>query len=337
VIDGALEPDFLKAQGLSILPAGGGSHAGVTYGRFAEGSARRFALAQGVEHIGVLYSQEALAETLAWFNTALDRHGSGFLDDRGPWLGLLYLGLAALAWPLARLLPRLAIPPVGGAPASWRLLWPQILAPAVLVPLLLWQLPIHVLPILLGDYLALHFGLYGLLTVGAMALTRRRAGQGHPDARHPVPARPRSRLRLAAAALAAALYGTLVIGLATDRFAMGFVPTAQRAALILAMLAGILPYFLADEWLTRGPLAPRGAYLASKAAFLLSLVIAVALNPMRLFFLIILVPAILVLFSVYGLFSRWIYQRTGYPLVAAYANALAFAWFIGVSFPVVSR
>jgi hypothetical protein len=82
--------------------------------------------------------------------------------------------------------------------------------------------------------------------------------------------------------------------------------------------------------------AARGAYLASKAAFLLSLVAAIALNPQRLFFLAIIVPAVLVLFVVYGLFSRWAAKSTGYPGVAAVANALAFGCFIAVTFPLVA-
>jgi hypothetical protein len=105
--------------------------------------------------------------------------------------------------------------------------------------------------------------------------------------------------------------------------------------LIAALVCGTLPWFLADEWMSRSPFAARGTYLASKCAFLASLVLAIALNPGRLFFLAIIVPAILLLFVVYGLFSRWAFARTGHPAVAAVANALAFAWFVALSFPLV--
>jgi hypothetical protein len=101
------------------------------------------------------------------------------------------------------------------------------------------------------------------------------------------------------------------------------------------MLASTLPYFLADEWLTRGAGAARGGYALTKLCFLLSLALAIALSLERLFFLIIIVPAILLLFLVYGLLSSWTYGRTGHPFVAAAANALVFAWAIGVTFPVV--
>jgi hypothetical protein len=48
------------------------------------------------------------------------------------------------------------------------------------------------------------------------------------------------------------------------------------------------------------------------------------------------VPAIVLLFVIYGLFSRWTYRRTAHPTVAASANALAFGSFIAVTFPLVS-
>jgi hypothetical protein len=102
------------------------------------------------------------------------------------------------------------------------------------------------------------------------------------------------------------------------------------------MLAGTLSYFLADEWLTRGTGAGRGAYAASKLAFLLSLALAVGLDFKRLFFLVIIVPVIVLFFLVYGAISSWSYRRTGHPYVAGIANAIAFAWAIGVTFPLLA-
>jgi ABC-type polysaccharide/polyol phosphate export permease len=115
-----------------------------------------------------------------------------------------------------------------------------------------------------------------------------------------------------------------------------FVPGPERLPLVAAMCIGTLAYFLADEWLTRGPGRARGASLASKLAFLVSLAIAVALDFNRLFFLVIIIPVIVLFFLVYGLFSAWTYKQTNVPWVAALANALAFAWAIGVSFPLLA-
>lgn len=331
ILDGALEPAALHDEGMRIvgLTSGGTPKPGVTYGDFAAGTARRIALAPGVEHIGILYSGDGLHEALNWLNTAFGRSSSGTVDARGGALGLLYLGIIALAWPLSLLLPRIAPSPLGAGP-GWRQLLPIAIAPALLTPLILWQLPTEFLPILLGDYLMLHFALYGMLTFAAMRLWL-------PPAAGRASAASGSSAALAVSAIAASAYCVIAVGLPIDRYVTSFLPIPQRLPLILALLAGTLPYFLCDEWLTRGAGAPRGSYAVTKLCFLLSLVIAVALNLEKLFFLIIIVPVILIFFVVFGVFSRWIYRRTGHPLAGAIANALIFAWFIAVTFPVASR
>jgi hypothetical protein len=131
-------------------------------------------------------------------------------------------------------------------------------------------------------------------------------------------------------------FGFLALVWPLDRFVTEFIPGPSRFPLILVILVGTLLFFVSDEWLTRGRAAARGAYLTSKIAFLVSLGIAVALDFQRLFFLIIIIPIILVFFIVYGLFSKWIYRRTGHPFVAGIANAIAVAWAIGVTFPLLA-
>ena len=168
-----------------------------------------------------------------------------------------------------------------------------LLVPMIATPLLLRVLPTHFLPVLVGDYLAAHFALYGLITAACLALARRTA--------RPAPARLDRRLLAAAAAVVA--FGFIGLVWPINAFVTSFLPGPERALLILAMLVGTLPYFLADEWLTRGPGAARGGYAASKLAFLVSLAIAVSLDFERLFFLIIIIPVIVPFFLVYGLFS----------------------------------
>ena len=206
----------------------------------------------------------------------------------------------------------------GGGSCRWRSL------PAVLTPLILWLLPTNFLPLLLGDYLVVHFAVYGVLTAIGIWLAGGWRGGGW------------SWPRLAIAATLVATYGILVLGVPVDRYLSSFLPTEQRLPLILAMLAGTLPYFAADEWLTRGGGAPLGGYAVTKLCFLLSLALAIALDLERLFFLIIIVPAILLLFLIYGLLASWAYGRTHHPLVGGLANALVFAWAIAVTFPVVA-
>ncbi len=325
VIVGALEPAMIRDEGARVvgLAAGGAAVPRVTYGHAADGTARRLSLSGGVEHIGVLFSRQSLAEALDWFNAAFERHGDGWLDARADWLGVLYLGLVALAWPLTGLLPRAAAAPVGAGP-GWRRLLPVAVAPAVLTPLILWKLPTDFLPSLLGDYLTVHYAVYGLLTGCGLWLTRR----ARPAVAVSWPA-------VGGATACLALYFIVAIGLPIDRYVTSFVPTPARALLMPVMVCGTAVYFVADEWLVRGSAAARGGEVATKLCFLLSLAFAIALNPPRLFFLIIIVPVILLFLAVYGVFAAWAYRRTWHPLPGALANALAFAWAIAVTFPVV--
>jgi hypothetical protein len=504
VVAGEFEPRMLRDEGRRIagLALGGAPAAvGRTYGDFATGTARRFVLAAGVEHVSVLYSRTALLEALDWIERSLGTPpaaGPRRPDERGRWLALLYLGLVALAWPLASLLPRAVAPRVASSSASpvpatvppsrglrasttataarsgpawagraaavratddfrrevgrdpstravarvadeellelpsmsvlddlrpevaaraagvtpqasfsrladdprapagrgaalpadaapavataageaprfsssaladnpwapagrgaavragaapvaatataagitsvadeapatlgWRGLWPVAVLPALLTPLLLWQLPGGFLPLLLGDYLLLHFAVYGLVTTAGLWLAR---------ARRP-PLAGVQPLALAFAALAATLYGVVAIGVPLDRYVTSFAPVGVRGTLAFALFCGTLPYFLADEWLVRGASRARGGPAFTKLMFLVSLALAVALNPGRLFFLAIVVPVILVSFVIYGLLGRWVFQSIGHPWAGAFASAVAFAWLIAATFPVVS-
>ena len=334
VIDGALEPGVMATEALRVVGrvAGPTATQDRTYGSFADGTARRATLSPGVEHIGVLYSAHTLAQTLDWLDAAFGRAPAvqPFIDARGPWLGLLLLGVVALAWPLSRGLPHVGRDAsLASAPLqrpgwrAWRRQSLLALAPAALTPLLLWPLPTEFLPLLLGDYLLLHFALYGALTLAALAW----AGCRVPRARG---------FPLAMGIVFVTAWGLLAVGLPVDRYVFNVHPEAVRLPVIAALCAGTLPYFLADEWFTRSPDAAPGAYFVTKLCFLLSLVAAIALNPQRLFFLAIIVPAILLLFMVYGLFSRWAGRASGHPAVAAVANALAFGAFIAVTFPLVA-
>lgn len=340
VIVGALEPAMLRDEGLRVvgLTSEAPAQAGQTYGSFDEGNARRMVLASGVEHIGVLYSRDSLVAARDWVNAAFDRTQGGAIDARGKWLALLFAGLTALAWPLSRLLPaiRLRRPRPG---AGWGMLLLAALTPAVLTPLLLWKMPTDFLPILLGDYLALHFLLYGALTAAAHLWLRRRSGEPHHAQRNSE-ARTSARrgywqkALLAAAAVAA--FEIVAFGLPIDTYMFSFLPIPQRWPLVAAIALGTIPYFVADEmftdWANR-----RGFYAVTKACFLLSLVIAIVLNPPKLFFLAIIVPAILILFLIYGILSRMNLRATGDPLPGALGNAALFAWAIAVTFPMIVR
>ena len=235
-----------------------------------------------------------------------------------------------LARPLARALPRVSDTPLG-AGASWRRLPLVGGLPALVTPLLLRPLPTGFLPVVVGDYVAVHFLTVGLLTGGLLWWTGGRPGVGRILDQAGL--RGRGGLRVAGGAGLMVAFFLLLMAWPLDRFFTSFFPVAERLPLMLAVFVGTLPYFLADEWLTRGAHPRRGAYAFTKLLFLLSLALAVALDFQALFFLVIIVPVILVFFVVHGFFSRWAFRSTGSPLVAGLGNAVAFAWAMGVTFP----
>jgi pimeloyl-ACP methyl ester carboxylesterase len=325
--EGGLQAEALRVTGLVSAPAP--AETGVTYGDPATGGARRVAVSPHTEHVGVLYSETSLREALAWLDTTFGRPPAAApdVDGRGPMILLLLAGVVLLAWPLAGLLPVVASPPAG-AGLGWRRIWLPIVAPAVATPLLLRLVPTTFLPVIVGDYLAVHFAAYGIITALVLAAVGGRSALPRPG----LPGRP-----LVIAAVASIAFGFIAIVWPIDSYVTSFVPNASRLVLFLAMLAGTLCFFLGDEWLTRGLGAAHGAYVASKVAFLVSLGMAVALDFERLFFLLIIIPVIVVFFVVYGLFSAWAYRATGHPFVAGTANAVAFAWAIAVTFPFLAR
>ncbi|MEQ8602491.1 MAG: alpha/beta fold hydrolase [Marivibrio sp.] len=334
IVDGALETRLLEEGRRAIAKGAGLAPEAVeierTYGSIEDGDARRLVAADAVEHVGVLYSQETQRETIAWLDQVFDRTVNpreAAPVNRGLWIALLLLGTVLLARPLASRLPALGGEPLG-ANLSWRQFLPAALAPAIATPLILSVTPTDFLPVLVGDYMALHFGLYGLIAAAGLYWLRRRRTE-------PQPVRPIPSVTLLAVSIAAAAYAVAAIGLPADLYIFNFQPTALRGPLIAAMIVGALIFYLADEWLTRGGDAPRGAYWITKLLFLLSLGLAVALDPSELFFLLILTPVIIPVFAIYGLFSRWAYLRTRHPIPGGVAAAVAVGWAIGAVFPVL--
>ena len=323
IIVGAWE-GFLTREALAAvqLSTQANVEPGVQYGQFKDGSARKATLSDNVEHIGVLYSPDSLKEALSWLNATFDRNSDGALDVRGPVLGLLFPAIMALLWAMAALLPRCPRQAFVG-PMSGRLFLVACLVPALLTPLILWKAPTSFLPVLVADYLALHFAVYAAINAAMLWwLARPRLGW------------PRRKLLIVIGAVTLAVI--FAIGLPLDAYVASFMPHPGRLPVILALSVGTVLYTLSDEWLVRRPGMPWWAFGTTKMLMCLSLAAAVALNLEKLFFIAIITPVIVLFFVIYGLFSSWIYRQTGHPSVAGIANGLAFAWALGVSFPMLT-
>lgn len=331
VIVGDWEPQVLKDEGLRVVGqvAGPDPSAGVTYGSFSEGTARRTVFAPSVEHIGVLYQSDGIREAVRWLDQAFDRRSPEIALTRGPWILLLLAGCVLLAWPTSLLLPQITDPEAPPRPVlGWRRLLLASVIPAVLTPLILWPLPTDFLPVLVGGYLVCHFGLYGALTALMLVWCDDRTEQ--PD--------PRSLLtgRFIGSTLAVTLFGLLALGGPIEAFVASFVPIPARWYLLALMTVGTLVFFLSQARLSgEGPGGvTRG--IVVRTLFIASLALAIALDLEGLFFLIILMPVILLFFAIYGLFAHWVTRRTGHPFVAAIANGIALAWAIAVTFPLLA-
>lgn len=329
VIVGSLE-GVLREEAMRVLGmVTDNPEEGVTVGSFAAGTARRVAFADGVEHVGVLYSRQSMTETVAWLGQTFSRTASGYADARGLAVILLILGAILLMWPLSKLLPVVSQPPVG-ASLAWRELLPAGAIPAVATPLLLWWFPADFLGVLVGGYLAVHFLVYGVVSAACLWWIRRRRAAATAG-------RVNNKKNLVIGVVVATAYAAGAIALIMDNYVTSFAITEPRLPLVALMLTGALSYFLADEWLTHGATTARGGHLFTRVCFLLSLGIAVALSFADLFFLLIIAAVIVVYFLVYGLFSKWIYEQTGHPVVGAIANAVAFAWALTAVFPFLAN
>lgn len=310
--EAALAAEALAALHLADAQAGYGQ----TVGDPAGGTGRRAVLAPGVEHVGVLYAATTLREARGWLDAAFGRAGGGPVATRGGWVMLLLAAVVALGWPLAGLARR------------WRAQAPPprlergtfltaVLAPALVTPLLLWPFETRFLPVLVADYLALHFLLLGALTLALAS----RGGVLRVD---------RAGLLMA---LPVAVFGIAVFGGALDRHVAAFFPTPERFVIIAAMAVGTVPWMLADAVLTEAGRAPLWRVIAVRGAALASLGLAVALDFEGLMFLVIILPVIVLFFLLFGTMAGWIGRATWRPVATGVGLGLFLAWALGVTFP----
>jgi hypothetical protein len=131
----------------------------------------------------------------------------------------------------------------------------------------------------------------------------------------------------------AALFGVVLFGGALDTHVASFFPHAGRVPVVLALIAGAVPFMLADAVLTEGGRAGLWRVLVVRIALLLSLALAVALNFERLFFLVIILPVIVLFFLLFGTMGGWVGRRTALPAAGGIGLGVVLGWALGVTFP----
>lgn len=343
ILVGAAEfAGFLNGSANGLRAAYPDGQAGQTYGDFIAGTARRLVLVPGVEHITILFSNATYREAAGWLDAAFDMPPSPIPagDSRMPWVLMVCLAAAIGFYPLARLvLPARPLPVPSGAdrplPARTALL--IVLAANALTPIVMTLVPYRWMPLNVGNYAGAFFlvvgvGIWAGIALRAVAIRKRGAQAVRPPLSIQ---RPPLRLILAAVALTA--YALLTFGLTAHLTWTSFALAGERIWMALVLFVFMLVYFWADETLifqtsTRARL---GLYALSKLALLVSLVAAILMfgGP---FFLLILLPVMLILFVWHGLYAHFLRRLIGQPWVAAALNAAVFAWMIAATFPVVS-
>jgi hypothetical protein len=305
---------------------------GQTIGSFENGTARRVVVAPWVEHVAVLYSPTAMREAHNWLDQVFTFPGmpaagarAGAVHLERPSVAatgfaiLVLLGaIIMLAWPASRLLP--AAHSTALDPTALRKFLAAAVLPALVTPLALSLFDTRFLPVLVADYVALHLLVYALIAFAIMVQA------GISLGRHAW-----------GAGLALAAYGIFVFGGALDRYVASFMPNADRIAIIAAIAVGAIPFMIADSVLTQAGRAPLWRTLLARTAFLCSLVLAVMLDRERLFFLLMILPVIVLFYVVFGTMGGWVGRRTGAPLAAGLGVGLTLAWALGVTFPLFSQ
>jgi pimeloyl-ACP methyl ester carboxylesterase len=267
-----------------------------------------------VEHVAILQSRSGRGDALAWLDRAYERDSVVTILPTGWAFLALMAALTALAAPLARALPVHTI--LHPKPTLTKGRYATVLAvPMVLTPLLATQLNVQFLPVLVADYLAVHLGIYGALSLLMLRIVSGPIQWGRV---HPV------------GFAVLLIWGIGVFGLALDRYGANFFPIPERFVIIASLAVGAVPFMVADAlmawkqsiWLR----------IASRLALLVSIGIAVALDLEGLFFLIMIAPVIVLFFLVHGTMGRAFGKAAG-PLTAGLALGLILAWALGVSFP----
>ena len=302
---------------------------GHTYGDYSAGTARRFVLVPGVEHISVLFSETADDEIVGWLNAVFGAGAGQSVSHSKPiQSALLVLLAAAIGFvPFAALLFGLGAHAGAQAPSRAAMSTPvalMLLAAALLAATLVMRfVPSGWIPLLAGDYLAGFFSVCGVVTLtGLLALGR------------PVFDATQSPLALAWKAAALATYALVTFGITAQATWLNFVLVGDRRWLAVALFPLWLVYFLGDEALLAGRAGwSRVIWAVAGKLVTVGVLIGAVFVARAPFFLLLLVPALVPLLALHGFYAHVLHRYAPGPLPAAMMNAAMFAWMLAAVFP----
>ncbi len=329
------DPGFIKeasdAIGAHLAGADKLEH-GKLYGDFANGTGVEALEVKGVNHVSIIWSEEAAQNIVQWLDgiSGVKRFAAPNVAE--PRLSLVVICLVLfvlLLIPVGRVCAGLA--PLWERRSAGSIGWLGLLA--LLVALLAAMLlnasaPQAVfLSIVDGHAIVSWFAIAGGLLLVLLALR-------HPDDLRRVGNRPG--LTLLAAALA---FGAIVVLNGAYEVTLHNTSlTPERLLVTLASALLMLPFFLSFELLLRRGTTPMASLLGSLGRVLIIVIIALGLGLGALPFVLSLVlPIFVIQFAMFEVFAASVYSVSGNLLLIALVEALWFARAIGLWWPITFK
>jgi pimeloyl-ACP methyl ester carboxylesterase len=310
---GSLEPQFLSNAEQLLAMAGGQA------GELSMGTARKLITIPGVEHISILFSPKAHGSARAWLNGTFgpQQGAADYTDRRVLWFGLGIIGFIMLGNAGINMIP------ASNQPKSLsRPLWLRMLAlffAGIGATLILWLVGLSGVKtnqsfgLIVGGYVILWFGISGILSVLIV---------------RPVLYKPT--IKELGKGLLAFVALWLGVGLLGNFVWLPWFLIPTRLLLWLPSSLILLPWFFAVGNASREskPIGQFGWWTFQALTILLSLLLAIRINP-QLGFLFILLPLVPVII---GLHMLLISSKHG-VWAYAFSGAMFTAWLILAVFP----
>lgn len=342
---------FTDAALAALTAAYPGGQLGQAFGSSVDGSARAAYAVPRADHITILFSTEALQQTVDWLDSSVGAPSSGHTVGGGTigWLLVLTVGAAIGFIPLARLAYAGRPEPVRVSPAAAAFASGDVedapqrtgagvvlvvaLLASVLASLVARALtPVaDVVPLAVGGYVVVWFAAAGLVAFVVLALLRRRhprvpptVNLNDPPARFP--------WRDLWATLAMTSYAVVALGLVAQHTWTAFAFAGDRARWLLVVELAFIVWFWADDRLV-GPRWWLGVLTRVVAVGVLLASVVVLGAPGFLSLLVPLIAVVLLLLLVYG---QTVTRRAQLPWAAALVQAIPLAYLVTTTFPLVS-
>ncbi|MFN8168109.1 MAG: alpha/beta fold hydrolase [Candidatus Nanopelagicales bacterium] len=344
---------FTDAAVQALTAAYPGGQLGQAFGSSVDGSARAAYAVPRADHITILFSTQALQQTVDWLDSSVGAPSAGHTVGGGTlgWLLVLTVGAAIGFVPLARLAyagrpePERVSPAAAASgsaaadvPAGPRRTRALVVVAVAVVASVLASLAARalapvadVVPLAVGGYVVVWFAVAGAASFLLAALLRRRTPRvpptvnlNDPPARFP--------WRDLWATLALTSYAVVALGLVAQQTWTAFAFAGDRARWLLVVELAFIVWFWADDRLV-GERWWLGIVTRVVAVGVLLASVVVLGAPGFLTLLVPLVAVVLLLLLVYG---QTVTRRAQLPWAAALVQAIPLAYLVTTTFPLVS-